>query len=356
MNIIRIEGVQIDGVYGCIPENMVDNEEALNRLFGEREAKNIVKATGIYKRTIADVGTSSLDLCVACAKRMIRDKVFAPKEIGAVVFVTFTPERILPYNAAKVQDMLGLGNDVASFDMGLACSGYVYGLWAAATLAKQTGRKVLLLDGDVQSAYLSGEDKSTTPVLSDAGTATVISADENNDSKWEFAFYTDGSGRDILTIPAGGSGMPTTEESLKKRLYDDGSRRRDVDIYMDGFEVFKFVAQPVSKFISEFCSKTVGSVEVFDGFVPHQANMYMIKQLARKLKIPWEKTWKSGDKVGNSASATIPITISMNADEMLQKNTSELLISGFGGGLSASAGRIELNKEAAYCLFHYGEE
>ena len=141
----------------------------------EKEATNIVKAIGIQKRAKALNGTSSLDLCLSCAKKMLDDEIIRTEEIGAVIFVTYTPERLLPFNAARVQSELGLKNDVVAFDINLACSGYGYGLWIASSIAKQIGKKVLLLDGDVQTTYLSGEDKATMPVMSDAGKATLIS-------------------------------------------------------------------------------------------------------------------------------------------------------------------------------------
>ena len=351
MNIVKQSGVKIDAIYSCVPSNIVDNEEVLRSICDEKETRNIVKATGIKKRAIVDPGTSTVDLGIHCAKKMIEDGVLNVDEIGAVLFVTFTAERLLPFNSAVIQSKLGLANDVIAFDIDLACSGYAYGLWIASGIVKQTGKKVLLFDGDIQTAYLSGEDKSTLPVMSDSTTITLLSPEESGD-EWCFSFYTDGSMADVLSIKAGGSKEPVTGDSLKKAQYEDGSKRRDVDIYMDGFEVFRFVAQTVSAFLGDFIEETTNTVDEIDVFVPHQANIYMIKQLAKKLKIPWEKTWRSGDVVGNSGSATVPVTISYNADELLQNGTSRVLISGFGGGLSASAGLISLDGSARFKLLY----
>lgn len=355
-NIIKIKGINIEAVYGCVPNNVVDNKEDLLRLCDEKEATNIVKATGIYKRTVVKKQTSSLDLCLDCAKKMIDDKVFVPEDIGAVIFVTFTPERILPFNAALVQSELGLDKSVMAFDINLACSGYAYGLWNAATISNQIGKKVLLLDGDVQSAYLSGMDKATVPVLADAGSCTLINYHEQNDNESYFSFYTDGSGREALTIKAGGTKDRILKENLEIKECDDGNKRRDIDIFMDGFEVFRFVSQTVSKILTEFIGKTIGNTDMIETFVPHQANMYMIKQLAKKLKIPWDNTWKSGEEVGNSGSATIPVTIALNANDMLKKEKTMTLIVGFGGGLSASMALISLDKSSKYKFYKYEEE
>ena len=351
MQISTVKGMHIDAVYACVPDNEIDNYETLTALFGD-DAKNILKATGIKKRCIARPGTSSLDLCIDCAEKMMADMRIDTEEIGGVVFVTFTPERLLPFNAAAVQDRLGLNKGIPCFDMGLACSGYAYGMWVSSMMATSMNKKVLLLDGDIQSAFLSGQDKSTVPVMADAGSATLLSYDPLDDVEWKFSFYTDGSGRDQLTIPVGGSGKPIQSSDLELVEYETGSKRRAIDIYMDGFGIFKFVAQDASKLINQFIEEC-DIRESIDVFVPHQANMYMIKQLARKLKVSWDKTWKSGDEVGNSASATVPVTIAKNAPTELKKDMNRALIAGFGGGLSASVGYVTFDKKAKYGFYRY---
>lgn len=351
MDIYKVKGLHIDGIVACVPENKVDNEDALREMYGD-EASLIIDSTGIKTRYIANPGTSSSDLCVACAEKLLEKTGTSAEDIGAVVFVTFTPDRLMPFNASIVQKKLGLKKEIPAFDISLACSGYAYGLYIASTLAQASKKKVLLLDGDIQSAYMSEYDKSTVPVMADAGTATLLSYD-GSDNEWCFTFYTDGDGRDSLMIPAGGSESPVTSEDLEFKEYDEG-KRRAIDIYMDGFAIFRFVAMDVSKWLIRFLNELGETNESVDSFVPHQANMYMIKKMAKKVKIDWADTWKSGDAVGNSASATVPVTVAMNADEMLKADRdNRVLISGFGGGLSASAGLITLDPNAEYELFQY---
>ncbi len=356
MEIFKIKGIHIDGIAACVPENEIDNETALRELYGE-EAKLIMESTGIRKRYIANKGTSSSDLCIACAKDLLSKTNTKPEDIGAIVFVTFTPDRLMPFNAAIVQDLLGLSKGIPAFDISLACSGYAYGLYVAATFAKSCGKKVLLLDGDVQSAYMSGFDKSTVPVMADAGSATLLSPD-GSENEWIFTFYTDGKGRESLMIPAAGSKSPINVADLEYIDSSDGSRRKNIDIYMDGFAIFRFVASDVSKWLQSFMAEIGESAETIDSFVPHQANMYMIKKLAKKLKFDWETaTWQSGHAVGNSASATVPVTIAYDIDQKIKKGkTNRVMISGFGGGLSASAGIITLDPQAYYNFLKYEEK
>ena len=350
MEIFRISGVRIDGISACVPDNLIDNETALRELYGS-EAKNIVESTGIKTRCVVKPGTSTSDLCVACAEDLLANTQTNPEEIAAVIFVTFTPDRLLPFNAAIVHEKLSLPKEIPAFDINLACSGYVYGLYIAALFAKSLGKKVLLLDGDTQTAYMSAQDKATVPVMSDAGTATLISScdcdhDHDYDYEWKFAFLTDGSGREFLTIPAGGSENPFEARHLE--IHDS---RRDVDIYMDGFAVFKFVASDVSKWLGKFLAETHDEI---DYFAPHQANMFMIRKLAKKLNIPWDKTWKSGDEFGNSGSSTVPVTIAKNAREFLQRDA-KILVSSFGSGFSAGAGIVNLASSAYYKLFRFSK-
>ena len=353
MEIFRISGVRIEGVVSCVPENKIDNETSLREMYGD-EAKLIMESTGIRTRYLANPGTSSSDLCIACAEELMKGTGTSAEDIGGIIFVTFTPDRLMPFNAAIVQDKFGISKEIPSFDISLACSGYAYGLYVAAMFVKGSGKKVLLLDGDIQSAYMSQYDKATVPVLADGGSATLVSPDDT-DQEWKFTFYTDGTGHTSLMIPSAGSLSPVKAEDLEYRDFEDGGRRRDTDIYMDGFAIFRFVASDVSKWLKKFLDETGESAETIDSFVPHQANMYMIKKLARKLKFDWEeRTWQSGDAVGNSASATVPVTIAFDYGNKLKGNkTNRVLISGFGGGLSASAGIITLDPGAYYKFFQY---
>lgn len=353
MQIFEISGVHIDGVVSCVPERKIDNETSLREMYGD-EAKLIMESTGIHTRYLAKRGTSSSDLCLSCAKDLIKGTDTCSEDIGAVIFVTFTPDKLMPFNASLIHEALGLDKEIPAFDISLACSGYAYGLYMASMFAKASGKKVLLLDGDIQSAYMSEYDKSTVPVMADAGSATLISPASSDEETWKFTFYTDGSGRDSLMIPAGGSDLPLDNDSLEYRDYPDGGKRRSTDIYMDGFAIFRFVASDVSKWLLRFLAEINESSETIDSFVPHQANMYMIKKLARKLKFSWDNTWQSGDAVGNSASATVPVTIAYDVrNRKKEGRNNKVLISGFGGGLSASAGLITLDPEAYYNFFQY---
>ena len=316
MRTLELTGVSIDGVCAALPQASEDNLARCTELYGDAaKAASVVKATGILRRRIAAAGTTSLDLCVAAAEVLMKEAAVSAADVGGVVFVTFTPADAMPCNACQAQARLGLGNDIVAFDVGLACSGYAYGLYLAGSLARATGRKILLLDGDAQTAHVKKDDGSTVPVLADAGTATIVSP--SGTDTWEFAFLSKGEDGAALRLPVGGT------------------------ISMDGFAVYRFVAMDVQTFIKGFLAETGRAADSFDAFVPHQANVFMIRQLAKSLGFAADKLLVSADEVGNSASATVPVTIARCA-----KGGQRLLVSGFGGGLSASVASITLSKTA----------
>ena len=332
MTKLDICGISLEGIYACLPPRTVDNIEACQKVYGdEKKALSVVKATGIRSRRVVAPGTSSLDLCVAAANRLLADSSVAGDEIGAVIDVTFTPERTMPCNACQAQRRLGLPTDIVAFDINLACSGWAYGLYVAEMLAKSMGKKVLLLDGDTQTPYMDASDIATVPVMADAGTATLVSPSANESvAPWQFAFLTNGAKGDVLTLPFGGT------------------------ISMDGLGIFKFVTMDVLYFIRDFMAEVGATPETIDAFVPHQANVFMIQQIAKKLKFAPDQLWVSGDVFGNSSSATVPITIAhCGANNESAKGTRRLLVSGFGGGLSASVGLIDIKDDCRLKVFDY---
>lgn len=352
MEIFSVEGVKITGIVGCVPENIVDNKNVLSELYGDK-IDTLIKATGFRYRAISKKETTSLDLCLIAAEDLLGETKTDPSEIGGLIIVTFTPENIMPGDAHLAQSRLKLNNNIIAFDVNLACSGYAYGLYLAATISKATNKKVLLLDGDVQSKYTSGQDLATAPVLSDAGTATLVEPHVGS-NKWLFSFYSNGENRESLFIPSGGSRNPYNPTDTILTKYEDGSQRSNVNIYMDGFEIYKFVATTVRNFIMEFMDSIKVNFNVVDSVAFHQANMFMIQQLAKKLKIDETKILKSGHKYGNPSSASVPLTIADTFLNSCLKKDITQFIAGFGGGLSIGTGLIDLNSDTYFNIIKKG--
>ncbi len=301
MRSVKVRGVRLLGVEAALGAKEVDNYLTCKLLFGEK-AEAILKTTGILKRRVAEEGETSLSLCVKAAQNLMARLGTKPEEIAGVVSVTFTPRFQMPGNAQLAQRELGLASDVAAIDLNHACAGYPYALYVAARLAQDLGGKVLVLDGDVQTRLA---DASTAALLSDAGSATLI--EPGGDEEWKFAFWTDGVRADDLKVEGG-------------------------KIRMDGFGVFRFVAGDVGKWTEEFMAG-----EQVESFVPHQANVYMVKELAKQLGLE-DQVAITGHEVGNCASASIPVTLARTMKAGEKRRT---LLVGFGGGLSAAMAIID---------------
>ena len=297
--------MRIAGICACVPKNAVQNEA------------KVAEATGIVTRRIAAEGTTVVDLCVKAAERVLSDTGAKPEDFGAILCVSFTSRDRMPAAAVQAQARLGFPKGIIAFDVSLACSGWGYGLYLAGLLARETGKKVLLLDGDVQSAF-TGNDETTAPLLADGGTATVVEncSDCSDYSivrlSWQFGFVADGEKGGALRLSHG--------ESIR----------------MDGFGVFKFVATDVVSYIKEFVLHCSPSPSTFT-FAPHQPNAYMVRQLAKSLGIDEARTAISCDAFGNLSSASIPATIAWKGVR------GPVLFAGFGGGLSVSVGLIDLD-------------
>ena len=311
---MRIEGVDIEAVFGCVPENSVDNVTGLTALVGAEKAESIVKATGFTTRRVAPEGTDVIDLALPAAKRALEGT--DPADIGGIIAVSFSSRDRFPALSARLQHALCLPTSVAAYDISMACSGWVYGLCSAAQMVRLTGKKVLLVDGDVQSAWTDRSDANTLAVMGDGASATLLAP---GDGVWDFAFYTDGGGADAL-------------------------RCRET-ISMDGFGVFRFVAGPVRKFLATLIQKSSLSVGTDPSlpvgtdpvFVPHQANMYMVRQLADALKLR-DRTIGSGAKYANTGSCSAALSMADGMDGLSDvSGRTPVLIAGFGAGLSAAA-------------------
>lgn len=334
MEIQEINRVKLEGVGACVPAHSVESERLLAPIYADKAA-DIVKATGIETLRRADDGVTAVDLCVHAAARLLKSLVRGTTEkeflssFAAVVFVSFTEKVKMPAAACRAQSLLSLPSDVMTIDLSLACSGWCSGLCLAAHIASLTRKRVLLLDGDVQTSRLAPGDKATTPVLADAGSAAVVAPGRDTDTM-RFSFFSDGAQGDALKLEEGGA------------------------ISMDGFAVYRFVAMKAAAFIGEFISSLPGGKDSFDAFVPHQANVYMIKQLANSLGFDPSRLWVSADRFGNPASASIPLTIASSAEGAPRGSDLEILAAGFGGGLSAATAAFTLPADAVTEISDYG--
>ena len=339
MNISTVKGVRVEAIAACVPENKVDNLEFAKAHFEEDMTSNI-KALGVFERHVAvKEETTAMDFCVAAAERIFAEGGVKKDEIGAVIFVTLTPDCLMPNNSTYAQYLLGLDKDVATLDINHACPGYVFGLWNAALIAKNMQKKVLLLDGDINSKYVSPWDKSTALLFGDAGTATVISPDDNAPD-WHFTFMSEGSNREAIMVRLG-MRYPIKEEYLQYKTWEDGGKRRFIDMEMNGRAVFDYVVDVVPEIANAFMEELETCAEEYEKLVLHQANHFMLKKLAKAIGFDHKTQMPiCMNKYGNTSSVSIPLTIASE----LSEPTDHIFMIGMGAGLASGIADLSLKK------------
>jgi len=288
-------------------------------------------------------GMATSDLCFAAAEKLLKKLDWKKAEIEILIFVSQSTDYYLPATSIILQDRLGFPKSCMAFDIGLGCSGYVYGLSVIAGMMKATGfKKGLLLVGDVSTITCSKDDKSTYPLFGDAGTVTALQFEENA-SAMKFDLNSDGSGKDSIIIPHGGIRNLASAASFEKEEIAPGIVRSKMELALNGLEVFNFSIKEVPKSLFGFLEKTGTTPESYDYFVMHQANKLMNETIRKKMGFSTGKVPYSMSKFGNTSSASIPLTIVSELSKDLKNSNKKLLLAGFGVGLSWGSVSLNLN-------------
>lgn len=342
----RFNRAKVTGVVTCVPqtEKCIDDEI---ELFGgnAKQIARLKKTIGLNKRRVVDSGTTALDLCESAAEQLLKGLGLSVTEIDALVFVTQTPDYEQPCNAAVLHGRLGFSSDCAVFDVNLGCSGYVYGLWLAHMMVSSGGcRRVLLLAGDTISRIVNPKDRTVAPLFGDGGSASLVEYSEDAGLA-QFSLETDGSGFDKLIVPAGGMRNPCSEATAKESVDADGNQRSLENLFMDGAEIFNFSISVEPQSVKELLQYAGLSADEIDFFVFHQANRYILGNITKRLKLdPKKVPMETVERYGNQSSASIPCALSGELSDVLLKGASkQVLLSGFGVGLSWASVVLDLS-------------
>lgn len=351
MSTFTFENVKIKGISTVVPKKELSLLDEKNLYNGdEKRIKRVINSSGFLKRRIADENTTTSDLCFQAAIDLLKNTSTKKEEIGALIFVSYTPDYLMPATSYVLHKKIGLSQNCICMDIPQACSGYIIGLFQGAMLINSGCKKVLLLVGDCFSKFSDMFKDNSAPVFGDAGSATLIEYDRNAE-KMYFNLNSDGNGYDALICENGAFRNPTTQ----KNFYENGNY-----IYnskMDGGRVFDFTMNNVEPNINELLEYSKTSIDKIDSFFFHQANKFILENIARKLNINTEKiSTETLTNYGNQCGASIPCTIS----NVYQNNVSNLnqkcLLSGFGVGLSWASAILNLDKIYCSKLMNYEEE
>lgn len=339
MSTFSVNNIRLAGISACVPKKEVSNYDFA--LLAPKERELLVKTVGIEKRRIAERGVCTSDLCLKSAHTLLAALRWKPEDVDVLIFVTQTPDYITPATASLLQHKLGISTGCIALDINLGCSGYVYGIAVASSLLQTLGRgKALVLAGDISTACISDKDKSTTPIFSDAGSATALEYTRGA-SAMRFNLQGDGKGFGAIIIPDGGYRNPVTEQSLREEQISEGIIRNKTHLILHGIDVFNFSVNEVPKNIEELLAFTATDKATVDYFVFHQANRIINEAIRKKLKLEEAQVPYSLRNFGNTSSATIPVTIITQIRQQAESKPLRMVLSGFGVGLSWSSLLVE---------------
>ena len=334
---VTFQGVGIKALSACVPQQVVYNKD-LGYLIPEEEIDKVIDNIGIEQRRIADPDVMASDLCFKAARQLMEDNNIEPESIDVLLFMSQTSDYRIPATSCLLQHRLGLPRETMCMDITLGCSGYLFALSTAFAYASIPGvNRVLLLDGEAFSKIVNRRDKVDWPLYGDAGTATLVEKGDYGEST--FLLFTDGSGEDKIKIHAG-MRNPITPESLVEREREEGNVRTELEVFMDGMDVFNFAISKVPRSVKQLLAETGHAIDDVDYLVFHQSNRFMMDFFVKKLKIQADRVPCCINKYGNTSSASVPLTISSELNGKLD-GSHTMVLSAFGAGLSWGAALLQ---------------
>ncbi len=313
-----------------LPARVVSNEDLSKSL--DTSDEWIGQRTGIRTRRIADPGVCASDLGIVAARRALEAASLAPSSVDLLITASISPDQIFPATASRVAYEIGAVN-AGACDLSAGCTGFVYALaLATGMVASGIHRNVVVVGAEVISSILDWEDRSTAVLFGDGAGAAVVSTADGGGRILGFDLGNDGVGANMLSLPAGGSRMPASEETLRARAHY---------LKMSGSQVYRFATRVVvdsARRVLEKCGRSIDEVRLF---VPHQANLRIIEAATRRLGIGDDRVYTNLQRYGNTSCASIPLCLhDAKAEGRLQPGDLVLLM-GFGAGLTWGACLME---------------
>lgn len=314
---------------GCyVPPRVLTNQD-LEKLV-ETSNDWILERTGITERHIADPAMATSDMAVEAARVALARRGIEGAEIDAILVCTVTPDHFFPSTACLVQERIG-ASKAWGFDLIAACSGFVYGLTTGAHLVMSgTHKKVLVIGADTMSRIVDYTDRATCVLFGDGAGAMLIEPAEDGEDAGFLGFNNeiDGSGAAALRMPAGGSRMPPSAETVDKRLHY---------VQQDGQAVFKYAVRKMYESCRDLLARNGFSPDDVALLVPHQANRRIISAAAGRLGIPSERVVVNIGRYGNTTAATIPLAMEEALENGMAKRGDLVVFVAVGAGYTVGA-------------------
>ena len=317
----------ITGIGHYVPENRLTNQD-LEKIVDTND-EWIKTRTGITERRILGKNIGTSFMAAKAAKAVLKNTNVSPDELDLIILATVTPDMMFPNTAALVQKEINATN-CWGFDLSAGCSGFVYAVATGAQFI-ESGRhkKVMVIGADKMSAIANYEDRTTCVLFGDAAGAVLLEPSEDDDlGIMDFSLHIDGEGADSLYMPAGGSLMPASHETVSKKLHF---------LYQDGKTVFKHAVTRMAGVSADLLAKNRLNNEDIKAFIPHQANLRIIDAVAKKINLNPDQVVINIEKYGNTTAATIPLALSEAYENKRLRPGDWVLMAAFGAGYTSGS-------------------
>lgn len=339
MIISKFDKIKIAGMSAAVPTERIP-VESFNEAFGEENVRKFSEMTGVKSIHRSRPEQTAGDLGYEAARQVLEKSSTNPGEIGMLIFVTQKPDYRVPSTAFVLHKRLDLPKECSAFDLNLACSGFIYGMQLIMSMLQQSeSKKALLITGDTSVRTLSPHDRTMIMLFGDSGSATLFEKSDEASPIW-ITSRTDGKRFKAIITPAGA--YRNLNLPKERTAWGDGMVRSDYDTHMKGMDVFGFSITDVPKLIKDFMEYLETTNDSYNYFALHQANMYILKQISRKIKIPPEKLLVSLDRFGNNSSNSVPLLLADHFGASDNQNI-RTLMSGFGAGLSWASADVSID-------------
>jgi 3-oxoacyl-[acyl-carrier-protein] synthase-3 len=318
---------EIKSLATYVPPRLLTNDD-LEKLV-DTNNEWILQRTGIRERHIVDPGVATSDLASEAATKAIARAGLTPDDIDLIIVGTVTPDMLFPSTACLVQNKIGAPH-AWGFDLSAACSAFTYSLTVGAKMVSSGAAKhALVIGADVMSSIIDYTDRSTCVLFGDGAGAVVLgAASEEGFGLLDFEHQVDGSGGNALCMPAGGSRMPASHETVDKRLHY---------VKQEGQTVFKFAVTNTGEMCERLLRRNGLTANDIDLFVSHQANRRIINSAAERLGLPPEKVVINIERFGNTTAATIPLALNDAMQDGRLKRGDRILLASVGAGFTVGA-------------------
>lgn len=317
-----------------IPDRVVSNADLEKRI--DTSDEWIMQRTGIRERHIVDEGENTSQISVLAARDALQMAGVRPRDLDLIIVATSSPDYLTPPVSAQVQHALG-AKDVGAFTLVAGCAGFVYGLVTTQQfIVSGAYDRILIIGAEIISRFVDWSDRSTCVLFGDGAGAVVMQASDEPAGVLAFDLGADGSGAEHLILPAGGTAMPASQETLDRNLHT---------LRMNGREVFKFASRKLGKSLQQTVERAGLTTDDIDLFIPHQANARIIHSAAQYIGLPEERIFLNIDRYGNTSAASIPIALCEASEQGRVRPGDTLAFVAFGAGLTWASAVFQLGKQ-----------